>query len=300
MTRDIHQEITDRFIAAIEAGTKPWQADWITTGLPLRVTGQAYQGINTLLLGMIGAAKGYRNPTWMTFDQARKLGGCVRKGEKGSPVVFYKQYDKNAAEDDARADDDGKVRVRVLRGYTVFNVEQIDGLPEGKFAVAEPILDPMQRDNDAESALRSCGADIREGGDRAYFDILADHVQLPEFVMFKSVGGYLATMAHELVHWTGHKSRLGREFGKQFGDATYAFEELVAEIGAAFVCARLGIAGDHFESHAAYVGSWLKKLRSDKKAIFRAAALAQAAADLVLANAMPASVDQDAQEVEPA
>jgi len=150
----------------------------------------------------------------------------------------------------------------------------------------------MQIDR-SETALRSCGADIREGGARAYFSPSADYVQMPPFAAFKGTGAYLATLAHELTHWTGHKARLDRDQGGGFGSKSYAFEELVAEMGSAFVCARLGVAGEHIDSHAAYLASWLKCLREDKRAIFKAAALAQTAADQVLANA---GLDQGAGE----
>lgn len=282
--RDIHQEITDRFIAALEAGTRPWQCDWITGGLPTRSTGDHYQGMNVLLLRMVAADRGYTNPHWLTFKQAKALGGSVRKGEKAAPVIFYKQLVRDAKDGDSRVDENGQVRINMLRTYAVFNVAQIDGLPADKFPNAEPILNDFDRDNAAEAALRSCGADIREGGGAAFYRPSSDHVQMPEFVMFKSVGGYLATLAHELTHWTGASHRLDRTKGQRFGDNAYAFEELVAEIGASFICARLGIAGDHFESHASYVASWLKVLKNDKTAIFKAASLAQAAADMVLAN----------------
>lgn len=278
--RDLHAEITARIIAALEAGTKPWKSDWLKNGLPLRSTGEEYRGINTLILTHVATQRGYSSPYWLTFNQARELGACVRKGERASPVVFYKQFE---VEDDAN--DDGKRMARVLRGYSVFNVDQIDGLPTGRFPAPVKHLNPDNRDSVAETALRSCGADIREGGDAAYYDRDADLVRLPDFERFKSAGGYLATMAHELAHWTGAPHRLGRAGGKKFGDTDYAFEELVAEISASFICARLGVAGEHFDSHAAYVANWLQALRNDRRMIFKAAALAQTAADLVLAKA---------------
>lgn len=289
---DIHQQVTDRFIEALEAGVKPWACEWMAI-LPKRSCGTDYRGLNILLLSMTAAARCYQSPYWLTFQQAKALGGMVRKGERSTRIVFYKKLAVDA-EGDARADENGLRHIPTLRYYNVFNVDQIDGLPADKFPMPAAILSEDMRDAIAEEALRSCGAEIREGGSGAFYDRSADRVHLPDFSAFQTVGGYLATMAHELTHWTGAPHRLARKKGAKFGDADYAFEELVAEIGAAFICARLGIAGDHFESHAAYVGSWLRALKNDKKLIFKAAGLAQAAADLVLANAAA-----DAAQIEP-
>lgn len=281
---DTYQAITDRFIAALEAGTKPWERDWLNAGAPLRVTGEEYRGINWALLSLTAEERGFAGRHWMTFNQALELGGSVRKGETSTQVVFFKRLEVG---DEADGDGDGEGRkvIPLLRSYRVFNVDQIDGLPDRFAPPAAPELPAKARDEAAEAALRSTGATINEGGGCAYYDRGGDYIQLPPFDAFRSTGGFLATMAHELVHWTGAKSRLDRTFGSRFGDHDYAFEELVAEIGASFVCARLSIAGEHFDNHAAYLASWLKVLRNDKRAIFKAAALAQSAADFVLAGA---------------
>lgn len=284
MARDLYQDVTDRILAALEAGTKPWECDWIRTGLPRRVTGEQYRGINILLLALTQGECGYRSDTWMTFNQAKAFGAAVRKGERGTPIVFFKRLERT--EQDPETGEDREIGIPMIRGYTVFNVDQIDGLPDRFYAAGPGELEPKLRDELAEASIRSCGASIAEdGGDRAYYRPSTDSIHLPAFDRFKSAGGFLATMAHECVHWTGAPHRLDRTKGKAFGDVDYAFEELVAEIGAAMVCARLQIAGEHFDNHAAYVGSWLKVLRNDKRAIFRAASLAQAAADMVLAKA---------------
>lgn len=285
MAQDIYQEITDKIVAAVEAGAAPWSCDWQrggNGGLPLRVTGDEYKGINLLLLGMTAMTRGYSARHWMTFNQAKALGGGVRKGERGTPVVFFKPLER---ERDAPEGGTETYTVPCLRSYTVFNVDQVDDLP-AKWAPELPApLPAKDRDEQAEFALRSSGAIIREdGGARAFYNRTSDSVHLPTFERFNSVGGFLATMAHELVHWTGAEHRLNRTFGAKFGDKAYSFEELVAEIGAAFVCARLNVAGEHIDNHAAYVGSWLQVLKSDKRAIFSAASLAQAGADMVLAN----------------
>lgn len=284
---DLYQAVTDRIIAALEAGTKPWARDW-AGGLQLRACGKEYRGINQLLLSLTAMQGGYLSPYWLTFKQALDLGGSVRKGERSTEIVFYKQLtfeDRDQADaGEGEGEESGTRSVRLLRSYRVFNADQCDGLPD-RFKGSQLATPGKQRDEAAEAALRSSGATIREGGVQAFYNPGGDFVQLPPFDLFASVGGYLATMAHELTHWTGHSSRLDRLKGSRFGSPDYAREELVAEIGAAFICARLGIAGEHIDNHAAYLASWLKVLRSDKRAIFTAAAQAQTAADLVLVNA---------------
>lgn len=250
---DIYQTVTDAIIDSLEAGRGDWQERWqgLSLSSPLRATGEHYRGINALLLGLIGYSKGYANPTWMTFNQAKTLGGMVRKGEKSSPVVFFKEIDIDDP-DAPDADDDGKVQRRMARGYRVFNVDQIDGLPD-RFAIADEAgeLPAKDRDERAEAALRSSGAVIEETGDaRAYYQPSADRINMPHFDRFYSTGGYLATLAHELTHWTGAAHRLDREGIANRDLENVAFEELIAEIGAAFICARLGVAGDHIDSHA--------------------------------------------------
>lgn len=290
MKQDIHQTITDRLIASIEAGPRDLGPRWFRQAFrdPLRITGEPYRGINWLMLASEQETRGYASHRWMTFKQAKELGGAVRKGESGTPITFAKPINPQDKAEDA-SDDETKARGGcILRGYYVFNVDQIDGLP-AKYTEtgADFPTDPKERDDAAEAALRSSGAIIHEGGSRAYYMQGKDEIHLPDFAAFYSTGGYLATMAHELIHWTGHESREARPSLKNYGQniETRALEELVAEIGAAFVCARLGIAGDHFEDHAAYLSSWLQALKNDKRHIFKAASMAQRAADLVLANA---------------
>jgi antirestriction protein ArdC len=294
-SRDLYQAITDRIVAALEAGAKPWARDW-AGGMQLRATGQEYRGINQLLLSMTAMEGGYSSPYWLTFKQALELGGNVRKGERSTEIVFYKKLtveDRDAAEGEER-----QKQIPLLRSFRVFNASQCDGLPE-RFTAAALATPGKERDAAAEAALRSSGAVIREGGTQAFYSPSSDHVQMPPFELFNSVGGFLATLAHELTHWTGHGSRLDRIKGSPFGSPNYAREELIAEIGAAFVCGRLGIAGEHLDNHAAYLASWLKVLREDKRAIFKAAAAAQLAADLVLVNAgTGAELEEQPEELE--
>lgn len=285
---DTYEAVTNAIIARLEAGTKPWAPDW-TQGaaggglvMPRRHNGEFYRGINVLILWGTAEERGYRAPTWMTFKQALELGGSVRKGEKGTAIVFFKKLTITEKND---AGEDQDKQIPMLRTYVVFNVEQIEGLPASYYPAEVELVGGKDRDEAAEAALRSCGADIREGGDKAFYVPSHDYVQMPTFDRFKSTSGFLATLAHELCHWTGHNTRLDRSQKNAFGSKDYAAEELVAEIGAAFIGARLGIVGEHIDNHAAYLASWLKALRNDKRAIFRAAALAQTAADMVLANA---------------
>jgi antirestriction protein ArdC len=282
---DIHQTVTDRIIAAMEAGALDPSRRWIgELAAPLRVTGEAYRGVNWLLLGIEAKKSGFASPTWMTFKQALALGGCVRKGQHGTPVTFAKPIihtETNETTGEAERQSGGCI----LRGYTVFNVDQIDGLGD-QFAGDDAALLPnTNRDDDAERALRHCGATIHEGGLKAYYSSTRDEIRLPDHARFVSNNGYLATMAHELIHWTGAEHRLARGFTLNETIQDIAKEELIAEIGAAFVCARLGIAGDHIESHADYISHWLQALKNDKRAIFRAASAAQKAADVILATA---------------
>ena len=280
---DVYTRITDKIIAALEEGTRPWLKPWnvehaagrITK--PLRHNGVPYAGINVIMLWQAAAASGYSAPIWMTFKQAQELGAAVRKGEHGELVVYANTV-KRTEQD--RNGEDVEIDIPFMKGYTVFNVEQIDGLPEHYYQLAEPVLDPVQRIDHAESFFTSLGADIRHGGNQAYYAVGGDYVQMPPFESFRDAESYYATLAHECVHWTRHPQRLDRSFGrKQWGDEGYAWEELVAELGSAFICADLELALEPRDDHAAYIESWLKVLKDDKRAIFSAAAHAQRAAD---------------------
>jgi antirestriction protein ArdC len=288
MKLDTYQAVTDRIIAALEAGTAPWRMGWNAEGgamgltLPLRANGQEYRGINILLLWGAAEERGFTSPSWFTFKQASELGAKVRKGETATKIIFFKPLDVTRTND---AGEEIDAKIPMIKQYAVFNADQIDGLPE-RFAAkpTAPIGESKARDERAEAALRSTGADIREGGTQAYYSPGQDFVQMPSFDRFHTSGNYLCTLSHELCHWTGGDARLARKLRNQFGSKDYAQEELVAEIGAAFVGARLGIVGEHIDNHAAYIASWLAALKNDKRAIFKAASAAQAAADMVLAK----------------
>jgi antirestriction protein ArdC len=231
------------------------------------------------------AAHGYACPTWLTYRQAAAHGGQVRKGEHGSLVVYADRIRKTDTADNGEAIER---EIRFLRGYTVFNAEQIDGLSERFYAAPSPPRPAFERIAGAEHFARNTAIDIRHGGDRACYAIEADRVQLPPFESFTDAEAYYATLLHEVVHATRHPSRLSREFGRpRWGDAGYAAEELVAELGAAFLCADLAITPEPRQDHAAYITSWLTVLNNDKRAIFTAAAHAQRAADFLHALQPP-------------
>jgi antirestriction protein ArdC len=279
---DLYTRITGRIIEELEKGVRPWLKPWnaehaagcITR--PLRHNGQPYRGINVLMLWGEAMARGFACPIWMTYKQAQELGAQVRKGEHGSLVVFADRIRRT--DTDANGNDVER-EIPFLKGYTVFNCEQIDGLPGHFTAPAAPILDPVQRIAGAEQFFANIGADIRHGGNQAYYAIHHDYVQMPPFETFRDAESYYATLAHETCHWTRHPSRLDREFGrKRWGDEGYAAEELVAELGSAFLSADLGITPEPRDDHAAYIGNWLTVLKNDKRAIFTAAAHAERAA----------------------
>lgn len=286
--KDIYQRVTDQIVSELEKGTRPWLKPWnaehaagrITR--PLRANGIPYRGINVLMLWASATEHGYAAPLWLTYKQAQELGAQVRKGEKGSLVVYANTITRT--EQDEATGEDMEREIPFMKGYTVFNAEQVEGLPAHFYAMQQPALDPVARIETAEAFFAATGATIREGGDRAFYSLAGDHVQMPPFVAFKEPEAFYATLAHELCHWTKHPKRLDRDFGrKRFGDEGYAMEELVAELGAAFVCADLQLTPQPREEHATYIASWLKALKDDKRAIFAAAAHAQRAADYLVA-----------------
>lgn len=284
MKTDVYERITDQIVAELEKGVRPWMKPWnaehaagrITR--PLRHNGVAYQGINVIMLWSAAMAQGFAAPIWMTFRQAREMGAHVRKGEKGHLVVYADRIRRT--ETDEATGEEQERDIPFMKGYTVFNVEQIEGLPAQFYAPAQPRLDPVERIDHAEAFFAALGADIRHGGNQAYYAMGEDRVQMPPFETFRDAESYYATLAHELTHWTRHPKRLEREFGrKRWGDEGYAMEELVAELGSAFLGADLDLTPETREDHAAYIASWLKVLKNDKRAIFSAASHAQRAAD---------------------
>jgi antirestriction protein ArdC len=260
---------------------KPWSGDNATgrIDIPLRHCGTPYRGINILLLWAQALEKGYATAKWMTFRQAVELGGHVRKGEHGALVVYANKITKTEENDKG---EEIERAIPYMKGYTVFNVAQIEGLPERYYDRPAASGEKMELIEAAEAFFAKTGATYRHGGNRAFYAPGPDIIQLPVPEAFKDAESYAATKAHETVHYSGHPSRLNRDFGsKRFGDDPYAFEELVAELGAAFLCATLGITQEVRDDLAAYIGHWLSVLRDNSRAIFSAAAHAQRAVDFL-------------------
>lgn len=281
---DIYTRITDRIIAALEEGARPWVQPWNAGHLagrisrPLRHNGEAYSGINVLLLWSESVARGFRSSTWMTFRQAVELGGHVRKGETGSTVVYanrIKRTETTSAGEEIEKD------IPFLKAYTVFNLEQMDDLPEDHRPIDPcPPTSEIAGIAEADLFFRNTGAVIRHGGHKAFYSPSLDCIQMPPIETFIDAAGYYATLAHECCHWTASKQRVGRDLSRYSKDRSErAREEVVAELGSVFLCADLGIVPElePRPDHAAYVKSWLDILNGDKRFIFSAAAHAQRA-----------------------
>jgi antirestriction protein ArdC len=279
---DLHEQITGRIVAALEAGAGEFQMPWHGSGrLPFNaVSKKNYRGVNILSLWLTAQMQGYGSPEWATFKQWQERGAGVRKGEKGSLIVFYKTFES----EDAEADDE-KRRSFVARPSWVFNAAQVDGYQPK----AEPRPDTQfDRLENVEAVIAATGATISFGGSRAFYHRFYDRIQIPEardFVGSKTSTpqeAFYSTLLHELAHWTGAESRLNREKGKRFADRLYAYEELIAELSAAFLCAELGVTNEPRADHAQYLDGFLKVLHGDKRAIFTAAAAASAAVDFIM------------------
>lgn len=286
ISRDHYQEVTDRIIAALESGTPPWRKPWDPdkAGGPTMprnaTTGQRYRGINVLTLGMSALAFTSGDPRWATYKQAEDRGWQVRKGERGTTGYFFKRLELR---DDTKPgdDEDAVRRIPLLRAFILFHASQIDGIPDYVLpTIAEA---PWRAPEAAEIILANSGAVVRFGGDRAFYSPTTDHIQMPPQAAFATAEKFCGVLLHESCHWTGAPARLNRDLRTHFGSHDYAREELRAEIGQVMICAELGIGDCDFSNNAAYIASWLEKLRSDRKEIFRAAADAQRIADYLLA-----------------
>jgi antirestriction protein ArdC len=286
MSRNLYQQVTDQILAQLKAGHAPWVKPWSATAgrnMPHNISGRPYGGINVLLLWSAMQGNGWHLPRFLTFNQARQLGGNVRKGEHGTMVVFVKQ---TAYKSKDESGDDEIKHGAIMKAFTVFNIAQCENLPD-KLTILG--ITPKARNKDMRDAtidefITSTRATINHGGDRAFFATGPDYVQMPQFQDFKSAATYYGTLFHELGHWTGGRARLNREFGKRFGDKAYAAEELVAELTAAFVCAEFNLDGDL--RHAGYIASWIDLLTGDPRAFFTAASKAQQAANYLRGLAM--------------
>lgn len=284
---DIRQHITNQIIQAIETAgdfQMPWHRQ--SGGMPRNVaSGKTYSGVNTLNLWIASQQKGFSSSEWGTFKQWKEKGASVIKGQKGTPVVFYKKLMTEEEELEAELSGEKKPRF-ALRYSTVFNADQVDGYEPEVAAEIEPV-DRVERIERVEAFVEASGARVLHMGQQAFYSRSADEIVLPPPERFvgtdtsSPTDAYYSTLLHELTHWTGHESRCHREFGQRFGDRAYAFEELVAELGSAYLCADLGVAVEPRPDHAAYLKHWLEILKNDKSAIFTAAGQAQKAADFL-------------------
>jgi len=280
--KDIYQRVTDQVVAAIEAGTESLKLPWRTSGgfpsSPINaVTKRPYRGINVLILWATAEARGYQSGKWATFKQWQELGAQVKKGEKSAHVVFWKflERDGSSSEDGETKKND---RIPMAKDYFIFNVEQVEGYQPTE----EPKLSKAERIEHADAFFHGLGIVPENGGNSAYYVKGEDAIYMPAIEAFKESLYYYSVLSHESTHWTGAKHRLNRDLQGRFGSDTYAMEELIAELGAAFLCAQLGLPTDPRKDHAPYISTWLKVLKSDKRAIFTAAAKAQEAVDWMI------------------
>lgn len=292
---NFYDDITDRIIAELEEGRLPWVQPWGTAAAkaPLAMpknaaTSRQYSGINILILWGAVVQHGYPTQHWLTFRQALSLGGNVRKGERGTTVVYADRFTPEDEKRRARETGEEAASIPFLKRFTVFNAAQCEGLPED-IAVEAPPPPPGTVEPQVEALIRATGIDFRVGGNRAYYVPAHDYVQVPPPQAYFEPINWHRTALHELGHATGHASRLGRDFSGSFGTKKYAFEELVAEMNAAFCCASLGIVPT--VRHADYIGSWLEVMRVDSRAIVRAASQASKATDWLLSHLPEGDID---------
>ena len=278
---ELYEKIANQIVAQMEQGVLPWHRPWTVdpnarVSKPLRENAVPYQGINVLILWGAAIDAGYESPFWMTYRQASSIGAQVRRGERATHIVFAKTAKKKERDDSGQ---EVEVILPVRRVYAVFNADQIDGLPE-KYVPEVPDVNPEERDAACEAWFERLGIEIRYGGERAYYAPGPDRIQMPPFETFESTAAFLSTLAHESTHASGHRDRLDRLRGR-FDERARAREELVAELGSAFLCADLGIASSPRADHASYISSWLELLKDEPRAVFDAATQAQQAVEFL-------------------
>jgi len=295
---NFYDDITNKIIGELQQGRVPWVQPWGTAATKAQLampknasTSRTYSGINVLILWGAVIQHGFSGQSWLTFRQALALGGHVRKGERGTMVVYADRFVPDDAKQRAAESGGEAHAIPFLKRFTVFNTDQCDGLPD-EIATVAPPPPPGTIEPRVEALIKATGIEVRIGGNRALYDASEDYVQVPPPVAFFEPINWHRTALHELGHASGHTSRLNRDLSGSFGSRKYAFEELVAEINAAFCCAALGIVPT--VRHADYIGAWLEVLREDNRAIVRAATLASKAADYLLGflpNAADAAPD---------
>ena len=281
----LYAEVTSRVIAELEAGRLPWVQPWdgaaCGCSMPHNAgTGRRYSGINVLILWAAVIEGRYSSQRWLTYGQAQAAGGNVRKGERGTTVCYADRFIPKGEQARAQDEDRDARQITFLKRFTVFNVDQCEGLPEALAGMPDLPVE-VEMLPQVQALITASGADFRVGGGEAYYSPGGDYVAVPPQGAFGEPINWYRTALHELGHWTGHKSRLDRDQRGSFGSGDYAREELVAEMASAFACASLSI--QPTVRHADYIGSWLAVLREDEKAIFRAASAASKAADYLLA-----------------
>jgi antirestriction protein ArdC len=282
--RDIAADITAKIIADLERGVLPWKKPWNgdraggPPGLPLRANGAPYRGVNVVLLWSRAADAGFRARHWCSFRQALALGAHVRKGEKGESVVYYGRMQRTRTDQHGDAVEDS---VRFLRAYTVFNADQIEGLPEG-YAVDEVTTGSVRPISEHEAWFSSLDIQRIATRDQAFYSPGRDVIGMPPIDVFDGADLYAQTLNHECVHATGARHRVGRDFSRRYGDHAYHVEEICAELGAAYLGAHLGLPPGHLHDHSSYIGDWIALMKRDRRAFFDAAAKAQAAVDWLL------------------
>lgn len=278
--KNIYEQITDKIIGVIEAGEAKGSISWAgqgaTAGMPRNLkTGKEYNGVNVLLLWAEAQEKGYTSPFWLTYKQAVELGGNVKRGEKSTVGIFWGS--KEVIEENDNGDEEAR-KIGFAKAFYVFNLDQCEGIARPDTISAGNDWKPLEA---AETLIRNAGARVIEGGIRAYYSLTSDEIHMPDRERFASAENFYAVNLHELTHWTGHTSRCARDLKNRFGDEAYAMEELVAELGAAFLSAETGIQGQ-LEGHASYIKSWLKVLKNDSRAIVTAASKAGQAARFLI------------------
>ena len=274
-----YHELVSRFIAQLEQGTRPWARSWATQEggrfmRPLRHNGAPYHGVNVLALWCAAEDRGFNSPHWMTFNQAKEFGASVRKGAKAAHVFYYGAVEREKENGETH-------QAKFVKTYCVFNAQEIEGLP-ARFTPAPVAITPAEteaRNLAADQFIGNTRAVIRHGGGRAFYSPAADFIQMPDFRAFESGEAYYATALHELTHWTGSNGRIDRPKGARFGDAAYAMEELVAELGAAFLCSDLRLSDTPRDDHASYLANWAAALKAQPTILMSAAGAAERACE---------------------